>query len=240
MLTLYTFGRAFGLPDGSPFVTKAETLLRMAGLPYQSNSQGMFKAPKGKLPYINDGGTVLADSTLIRFHLEQRHGIDFDAGYGGEALAMAWAVEKMLEEHLYFATLHARWVRDDNFERGPRHFFDAIPLPLRPLVRWLVRRKLIKSLHAQGMGRHGEADIITLANRDLDAVSTLLGDKPYLLGERPCGADATVFAFIGGALCPVFETPIRRHAESLPNLVAYRDRMLARFYPELVRGGASG
>jgi len=33
MITLYSFGPAFGLPDPSPFVTKAATLLKMAGLP---------------------------------------------------------------------------------------------------------------------------------------------------------------------------------------------------------------
>jgi hypothetical protein len=34
MITLKGFGPAFGLPDPSPFVTKVEMLLKMAGLPY--------------------------------------------------------------------------------------------------------------------------------------------------------------------------------------------------------------
>ncbi|MGO8847493.1 MAG: hypothetical protein ACLQFI_19590 [Methylocella sp.] len=40
MITLYTFGPYFGLPDGSPFVTKTMLLLKFAGLPYQENRQG--------------------------------------------------------------------------------------------------------------------------------------------------------------------------------------------------------
>ncbi|MGO4611244.1 glutathione S-transferase C-terminal domain-containing protein, partial [Variovorax sp. 2RAF20] len=48
-----------------------------------------------------------------------------------------------------------------------------------------------------------------------------------------CGADATVFAFMAGALCPLFETPIRTAAESHPNLVAYVARMRERYYPDL-------
>ena len=38
MITLYTFGPAFGLPDPSPFVMKAEVLLKMAGLPYRTDA----------------------------------------------------------------------------------------------------------------------------------------------------------------------------------------------------------
>ena len=50
MITLYTFGPAFGLPDPSPFVTKVEVLLKMAGLAYGTNTTGFRRAPKGKLP----------------------------------------------------------------------------------------------------------------------------------------------------------------------------------------------
>ena len=45
MITLYVFGPAFGLPDPSPFVTKAETLLKMAALPYRTQTGGRTKAP---------------------------------------------------------------------------------------------------------------------------------------------------------------------------------------------------
>jgi hypothetical protein len=51
MITLYTFGPYFGLPDGSPFVTKAMLLLKFAGLEYSEDRGGYRKAPKGKLPY---------------------------------------------------------------------------------------------------------------------------------------------------------------------------------------------
>jgi len=66
MITLYAFGPAFGLPDVSPFVTKVEMLLKMAGLDYRTDTKGFSKAPKGKLPYIADDGEMIADSTFIR------------------------------------------------------------------------------------------------------------------------------------------------------------------------------
>src|SRR5919108_3600051 len=80
MITLSAFGPAFGLPDPSPFVTKAEMLLKLSGLPYRTDTTGFRRAPKGKLPYIDDDGTIVADSTFIRRHLEQKHRIDFDPG----------------------------------------------------------------------------------------------------------------------------------------------------------------
>ncbi|HKG77650.1 MAG TPA: Tom37 metaxin N-terminal-like domain-containing protein, partial [Beijerinckiaceae bacterium] len=129
MITLYAFGPAFGLPDPSPFVTKAEVLLKMAGLPYRTESSmaAFRKAPKGRLPYIDDNGTIVADSTFIRWHIEKKYGMDFDAAYAARERATAWAVEKMLEEHAYWAVVFERWLMDENFNRGPRKFFDQAP-----------------------------------------------------------------------------------------------------------------
>ena len=61
MITLYIFGPNMGLPDASPFCIKAEVLLKMSGLPYRLDLKGFGKAPKGKLPYIDDEGTIIAD-----------------------------------------------------------------------------------------------------------------------------------------------------------------------------------
>jgi glutathione S-transferase len=120
MVTLYTFGPYFGLPDGSPFVVKAMLLLKFAGLEYSENRGGYGKAPKGKLPYINDGGVIVADSTFVRFHIEKKYGFDFDAGLTPEQRAAAWAAEKMCQEHLYFALVATRWLDDANFAKRGR------------------------------------------------------------------------------------------------------------------------
>ena len=154
MITLESFGPAFGLPDPSPFVTKAEMLLKMAGLPYAVDTSGFNKAPKGKLPYIIDNGEIIADSTFIRWHIETKYNIDFDRGLSAEQRAIAWAFEKMLEEHLYWAFVHARWMIDANFEKGPRNFFNKIPAPIRPFLIPVIRRKVRRALYGQGFGRH--------------------------------------------------------------------------------------
>jgi glutathione S-transferase len=231
MITLYTFGRYFGLPDASPFVMKAEMLLKIAKLEYATNTKGFLGAPKGKLPYIDDGGTVVADSTLIRLHLERKYSIDFDRGLSARDRGVAWATEKMLEDHLYWVLVYWRWMKDANFERGPANFFKRAPAIIRPWVKKKVRGNVRRTLHGHGISRHSEAEMTLLSNRAFEALAQLIGDGPYLMGREVCGADATAFAFIAGSLCALFESPAHEKARSLPNLAAYRDRMMAEFYP---------
>jgi len=237
LITLYTFGPYFDLPDASPFVMKAEVLLKMANLPYEVDTGGFPKAPKGKLPYIRDGAEIIADSTLIRFHIEKKYSFDFDAGLTPSERASAWAVEKMCEDHLYWAALHVRWMVDENFDKGPRQFFASAPAPLRALAVAITRRQVRRNLWGHGMGRHTDAEMDQLVLPDIDAVSDILADTPYLMGESPCGADAAVLPLIAHALCPLFDTAIRARAEQKPNLVAYRDRLMAQYFPTFAAPG---
>mgnify|MGYP000607287891 CR=1 FL=1 len=162
MITLFGSGPNFGLPDASPFVTKVEILLRMSKLPFEKAMMSFSKAPKGKIPYIDDDGKLLGDSTFIRWHMENKYGIDFDRGLTAEQQAIAWAFEKMAEDNLYWVSVHARWMDDSNFERGPVTFFNAAPAIVRPFVVAMVRRRVRKSLRDQGMGRHSAEEIAAL------------------------------------------------------------------------------
>ena len=233
MITLHTFGPAFGLPDPSPFVMKAEILLKMAGVPYRTVIGSLRRAPKGKLPYIEDDGTVVPDSTFIRFHLETKHGIDFDSGLATRAeRGAAWAFEKLCEDYLYWgAILRDRWLDDVNFRAGPLQFFSGVPAFVRPAATTFIRQRARARLHAQGLGRHAPAEIDRLMARAIDAIADGIGDGPYLMGTHPCGADATVAAFVAGILCPLFRSATRDAAMRHPNVVSYADRMMREYYP---------
>jgi glutathione S-transferase len=232
MITLFTFGPAFGLPDPSPFVMKAETLLKIAGLPYRTDTGGFSKAPKGKLPYIDDDGEIVADSTFIRWHIEKKYRIDFDQGLTAEQRATAWAFEKMAEDHLYWGLVHARWMDDASFDIGPREFFRRVPAPIRPFVTAMVRRKVRSALHAHGIGRHSPEEIVALAGRSVEAIAEFLGGKPFFMGTLAAGVDATIYAFVSALLCPHFEMPLRTIAERYENLSRYVARVTARYYPD--------
>lgn len=233
MITLHTFGARFGLPDPSSFVSKVEILLKMAGLEYVTKIGDPRKAPKGKLPYIEDNGKVIADSTLIRFYLEDTYSAKFDPGLSAEDLGVAWALEKMCEDHLYWIIIQDRWMIDDNFNKGPRVFFESVPMPFRLPVVAMVRRTIKRNLWGHGLGRHSPAEIEQLAVRDLEAISRVLGDKPWLMGANPCGADATVWSFVASALCPLFQASTLRAGQNFPNLPAYVKRGMDLWFPEL-------
>jgi glutathione S-transferase len=232
MITLYAFGSNFGLPDPSPFVMKTEIHLKMAKLGYRREETGPQGAPKGKLPYIDDDGVIVADSVFIRDYLERTYAVDLDAGLTETQKALAWTVERMVEDHLYWIMVHARWADEDNFTKGPAHFFDQAPEAMREAIRQQGRQNVISILHGQGIGRHSVEEIAGIADRSFSALARIIGDKPFLTGDRPCGADASLFGLVAGALTPLFDTPVRAAAARHGVLVAYRDRMLERFYPE--------
>src|SRR4051794_3769443 len=97
MITLYGFGPYLGMPDGSPYCMKAEILLRMAGLAYAKAVARPDQGPKGKLPFLDDAGEVVADTSFIRAHIERKYGFDFDRGLDKTERAEAWAIERMIE-----------------------------------------------------------------------------------------------------------------------------------------------
>jgi glutathione S-transferase len=71
MIKLYKFGSIGDVCDASPFCVKVEAYLRLADLPYEtlSGAQYLRKAPKGKLPFIEDNDNIIADSSFILKYL---------------------------------------------------------------------------------------------------------------------------------------------------------------------------
>ena len=234
MITLYGAGEGFGLPEISPYVTKTEVQLKMAGLAYERARSWPQDAPKGQLPFIEHEGERIGDSTFIRLHLEDAFGLDFDEGLDARQRAEAWAVERMAENHLCWAVAYFRWLVPENFEKGPAHFFDDVPEPMRESLKAEILAQTEAGMRANGVARHSEPEIVAMALKSLASLSAILGDRAYLMGSRPCGADATVFAVLAALYTPYFPCQLRTAALRFANLTAYCDRLMALFYPDFV------
>lgn len=231
MIKLYQFAPAFGLPNASPFCMKMETYLRMAGIPYEAiNSGDVMKAPKRKLPYIDDDGAVVADTSFIIDYLKGKYGDPLDAALSARERAVATAFQRLLEENLYWAVVHTRWAQEDGWALTKAAFFDGLPVPLRWIVPPLARRGILSEMRGQGMGRHSAKEINAIGCRDVTAIADFLAGKPYMLGEQPTSLDAAAYAFLANLLWAPVESPIRQHARGRSNLEAYCQRMKARYY----------
>jgi glutathione S-transferase len=233
LITLYGTGPMWGLPHASPFAIKAEVLLKLSGLPYEQARADMRKAPRGKMPWIVDGGEVISDSRLIKVHLEVRHGVDFSGDYSPRALGHGLAIERMLEDHLYFFMIESRWLEADNFDAGPSQFFYGIPTLVRPLIIRMALKKTRSMVNLQGTGRLTPEEKLSLVRRAIDGLEAAISGQNYMLGGRVCGVDATAFGFLASLAAPLFRSGYGEYLRSKPELGGYLTRMQAEFFPEL-------
>lgn len=234
MITLYQLKRTWGIPNLSHFCVKAETYLRMAKLPYQVVETLPLKAPRGKVPYIEDNGKTIADTRLIVNHLKATYGDTLDAELSDEQKAQSHALQRLLEEHLFWATMYTRWNGTDaNWQTNKQAIFSVLPPVARDLAALVYRRRIKGQIKGHGMGRHTPEEVFMLAQQDLDALSIALGDKPYFMGARPSTLDASAFGVLINTIgCPI-ESPIKAYGLAKPNLRNYCQRMLTEFYPEM-------
>jgi glutathione S-transferase len=239
MITLHKFIPAWGLPDISPFCTKVETYLRMTGWQYQTQLGDSRKAPKQKLPVIElQGRTVCDSSDIVRTlesHKDNPLGHALDAGLSARELAASRALQSMLEEHLYFINYWRRWGDPAGWQVMQPVLAGmvvqlGVPRFAANLVTRLIRRQSLKGIYAQGTGRHSAEGINAIGIQIITALSDWLGDQTYMLGGQPRTLDATAYAFLIGILLPPIEGPVKAHAQSRVNLVAYCDRMKMRYW----------
>jgi len=193
------------------------------------------KGPKGKVPFIEDAGTRIADSSLIVDHLTKTRGVDPDARLSASQRAVALLVQRTLEEHYAFIVVYTHLLRAEGVQHT-RARFDSVPAMVRPLVARTVRKQLERILWTQGISRYSEKDIVEAALQDWRAVLAVMSDGPFFFGEEPAGVDAIVFGGLATSVLTPIESPIRDFLRSQPRVVAYADRMRARFFPELAAG----
>lgn len=233
MIKLYGFGPAFNLPDPSPFVTKIDLTLRIGKLEFEriAKMNNLQKAPKAKLPFIDDDGEIIADSVFIVDHLKSKYGLDLDAWLTDTQGANAQLITKSLEENLYWVIVYSRWIKDDVWPDIKAQFFDVLPFPANHLVARFARNSTRKQFIGHGMGKHTDREISQIANKSMKSLSVLLGDKSFFFGDKLSSLDVTAFAMVGALTLSNLETELGEQARSYQNLLEFTQRIAKEYYP---------
>jgi len=210
----------------SPFTLKVEAWLILAGLPYVVMPvRNPARGPKGKLPFIEDGGRRIADSSLILDHLRRTRGVDPDAGLDAAARAEALALQRLFEDHFYFVMVYARWLDPAGWRATRQGLFGTLPPGARQIVASIVRRKIRRDLLGHGIARHGRDEVYAMGRADLEAVATYLDEGPFFFRDRPTTIDAIAYAFLANILLVPVETELKRITEDFANLRAFTQTM---------------
>jgi glutathione S-transferase len=139
----------------------------------------------------------------------------------------------MLEESTVWVLRYGRFIEAAGWADTVQLCRAVLPAPVRAFMPALIRRGMRRALASQGMGRYPAAQIWDFGRRDLDCLVGVLGDHPFLLGDRPHVVDAAVFGLVGNLACEHARSPMADLVQARPSLVAYVERMRERCFPEL-------
>ena len=231
-IILHQINRCYDAPNLSPFPMKVETYLRMADIKYVNDFESPM-GPKGKSPWITINGQDLSDSQLALEYLAKKFEKDFSIHLLEEEKAIARAFRVMLEERVYWGMALDRWVYQEGKHLANLPFFESLPDPLVNFIIKSYGRNFKKAAFYQGMGRHSQQEVEEMINKDLQAISVYLGNKPFFMGPEPCEADCSMFGFLSQFIyampgCVYTDTVTKEYQ----NLIDYHERMKARFWPD--------
>lgn len=230
-LKAYHLPGGWGLPSVSPFCLKLDAFLRMNGVEHQSVTVAApFGGPKRKAPWIEHEGRKIGDSTFIIDYLADRLALDPHPGLTPAQRGQAVAIQRLVEENLYWAMVYDRWVRPENWAALKGSVLGGIPAPVRMLLAPQARRGVQAQLRGHGLGLHNAEEVAGIAQRDIGALADLLGDQTWFFGETPTLTDAVVYSLLANIRDTGFASPMKAMIAARPNLDGFLDRFRARVY----------
>lgn len=231
MITLITYPAGFGQFSFSPFCVKAMWLLQAAGVAWErEDSHDPRRFPNAKLPAIRDGAQVIGDSHAIQAHLEAK-GANFWGESDPATRAIGHSLIRMAEEHIYFHLVLDRWGNEKIWPIIREEYFTAIPALLRKPITGSIRKATLKGMSVQGLGRFTEDERLDRIEPDLQAISCILGDGPFLLGDAPRLPDFSVAAMLGAIMACPHSTKLSRRVATDQKLAEYATSVAERMAP---------
>jgi glutathione S-transferase len=220
MLTLYSYPELFGVADNNPFGLKVYAFMKLCGLSFRhEHILDASKAPRGQLPYLVDGKTVIGDSDAIIDHLIVSRRLNIDNALTQPQRDTHLMVRRLLDD-LYWVTSYLRW-KDDRF--WPQ-FRDAMlgehpDIPAEALEK--AREFNFQRYHYQGIGRYAPEAVYARGIADLGVLANLIPQERYAFGDRPTSIDAAIYGFTANICFSTIETPVMLYLQRQKNLVGH-------------------
>jgi len=179
----------------SPFALKLETWLRLKNVPYEPVYSQKFSR-KGQIPYIELNGQQYPDSNQIVQELQKMGIAPPDENMTPDKKAISHLATVAIENHTCICGFHWRY----GFHM--EEFYHKL---IAPCFRQVWSLQVFRILQSPGMlfrtklhgiGRHSLDEVAEFSFQDLDALSVLLGDKPFFNGDTPSTVDCTVFGHL--------------------------------------------
>lgn len=229
-----------GIADFSPFVNRVENYLKLLNIRYvKRTSFTLAENPRHKMPYANVYGEMVDESSRIIEMFQRKLDIDPDYGLTKNQIATGTMLRTLLSDAFYFVMLHALVdTKAGHVTIRELMSQDICFPPLRPiLVRYMIALEH-ENLWGQGYGRYPESFVVEKAFHQMQAVSTVLGKRKFILGTAdPTVYDTDLYAFLSVCFLLPSNTPswIQAMKRKFPNLLDHTQRMQAMLYPEYAK-----
>ena len=207
----------------------------------KSDTHGNQNEDENQSPNNNDNtkeldktkeSKIISDSSMIIEFLEERLGQNnsLDAGLTLEQRAISTAFIHMIEEAFFFnAFAYTRMASDAGFKVTRHVYFHYLDDEAFSALAAQFRERLKLRCELQGISRKTEEERISWGQKEILAMSNLLGNKQYMLrDEKPSVLDCVVYGFL---LNMIEERkhyefcPLRQFLLKQSNLVNYVERL---------------
>ncbi|VDP46272.1 unnamed protein product [Soboliphyme baturini] len=206
-------------------------------VPIMAVSCDLFtSSKKGQLPFVELNGKEIPDSNFIIEDLTKHFKKEgFDSHLNPVDRAVARAFESLVEDTIYWVVMSLRSGHVDQL-LNDNAMLRIFPAPLRPVrviaSRMMANKLKTKSFH-QGIGRHTTTEIIRIGQEALRSFSVFLGEKAYLMGDKPTKVDAASFGHLSQLWYTPIETDLKKYLESdCQNVVKYLERIKSAYWAD--------
>lgn len=210
----------------SPFCLKVHRALKAADLPYTRTALDMPSRTTpfnkaGQVPVLRIDARHVADSTPILAAINTlTDGMFTLHDPRADAEARLW--EDWADTVLSGFVSTARWADEDNWSRVRPAYFPNMPAPVALVVPAMIRRSVLKGLHARELTRRGLDACWERLEHTLDDLERRAPQRGFWMGDKLSVADLAIFAQLHSLRTEL--TPAQRDAVNRrPALTAWME-----------------